>query len=302
MARFWLKHGRFPASVLAKAPMKRLFSCGGLGAGSCILAMQACSSSGTSTPAGDAGPTDDVIVPVVEASTDAGPEEDAAPLPPPELYTDGPLVGCAKDPGPPSSPVVTIKDPTGIDDPAGDATKFTLDMALAGYPKNATGDLVALITTDKGTIKCNLTPNVAPATVANFIGLARGTRPFDDGTTWVAKRFYDGLIWHRVIPDFVVQGGDPKGNGTGGPGYDLVDENHVEEPLGTLAMAGGATPSGSQFYVVVGTGPGPDYNVFGSCATEVAIEISKVERSTPANKPLVPVHMQRIDIARCPTK
>ncbi|MBS2017944.1 MAG: peptidylprolyl isomerase [Deltaproteobacteria bacterium] len=267
----------------------------GVGGASC--------SSGGSAPAvtADAGGLEDVA-PAPEASTDAGTDVDATPPPPPlEYYADGPLAGCVKDPGPPATPVVTIKDPTGVDDPAGDATKFTLDMALAGYPKNATGDLYALVTTEKGTIKCSLTPSVAPVTVANFIGLARGTRPFDDGTTWVAKRFYDGLLWHRVVPDFVVQGGDPKGTGTGGPGYDLVVENHVAEPLGTLAMAAGATPSGSQFYIVVGNGPPPEYNVFGTCETAVAIEISKVERS-PANKPLTPIHMQRIDIARCPAK
>lgn len=270
-----------------------------IGVASFFAAMGACSSSGAAVPAEDAAP------PIEDAGLDtfeAALAEDAAPLPPPELYADGPLKGCAKDPGPPSTPVVTIKDPTGIDDPAGDATKFTLDMALAGYPKNAVGDLTALITTEKGTIKCSLTPSAAPATVANFIGLARGTRPFDDGTTWVAKRFYDGLTWHRVVPDFVVQGGDPKGTGTGGPGYDLVNENHVEEPLGTLAMAGGGGVSGSQFYIVVGKGPPPDYNVFGSCETPVAIEISLVERTMPANKPVVPIHMQKIDIARCPAK
>src|SRR5689334_11396785 len=101
---------------------------------SLTYAVGACSSSSTAVPSDDAAP------PIEDASIDAfeaALAEDAAPLPPPELYTDGPLKGCAKDPGPPSTPVVTIKDPTGIDDPAGDATKFTLDMALAGYPKNA---------------------------------------------------------------------------------------------------------------------------------------------------------------------
>ena len=77
------------------------------------------------------------------------------------------------------------------------------------------------------------------------------------GTAWMLGRFYDGLKWHRVVPGFVIQGGDPRGNGTDGPDYSLVDENHVAEPLGTLAMAAGTAPSGSQFYVVVGTDPAP---------------------------------------------
>ncbi len=262
-----------------------------------VVTFGACSSTSTVATADAAVDAE----PVVDAGIDTLPADTGidAPLPPPERYTDGPLKGCAKDPG--GASVVPIKDPTGADDPAGDAKKFTLAMALNGYPTNATGELVALITTEKGTIRCVLTPDVAPATVANFVGLARGTRPFDNGTIWTTKKFYDGLIWHRVVPNFVVQGGDPKGNGTGGSGYDLVDENHVAEPAGTLAMAANTAPSGSQFYIVVGTGPGPDYNVFGSCETAVAIDISNVDRDSN-NKPTTPVHMQTIDIAKCPPK
>jgi cyclophilin family peptidyl-prolyl cis-trans isomerase len=97
----------------------------------------------------------------------------------------------------------------------------------------------------------------------------------------------------------MVQGGDPFGTGGGGPGYDLVDENHVAEPAGTLAMAAGSLPSGSQFYVVVGRGPASDYNVFGLCDTAAAIAISLLPRDKN-DKPTSPVHIQRIDIARCP--
>jgi peptidyl-prolyl cis-trans isomerase A (cyclophilin A) len=203
-----------------------------------------------------------------------------------------PFVGCTKDPGAP------MVDPTPIE-PA----MFTMDKATAGFPAG-TGKWKAAITTELGVITCTFDDAAAPLTVANFIGLARGTRPYKDIKTgeWKVGRFYDGLIWHRVIPDFVIQGGDPRGTGTGGPGYDpIVVENHVDEPLGTLAMAatGPTAPSGSQFYIVVGTGPAPDYNVFGSCDTDVAVAISEVPRSS-TDKPKTPVHMTKVDIARCP--
>jgi peptidyl-prolyl cis-trans isomerase A (cyclophilin A) len=184
-------------------------------------------------------------------------------------------------------------------DPIGGADKFTLAQALAGYPE-ASGVLTALITTEQGTIRCDLDEAAAPISVANFVGLARGTRPFEAAIKkWKLGRFYDGLLWHRVVPGFVIQGGDPDGKGTGGPGYDLVDENHVPELFGTLAMAAGDVPSGSQFYIVVGNGPSADYNVFGRCETATAIAIAAQPRDD-ADTPLTPIHMQRIDIARCP--
>src|SRR5262249_26503769 len=70
-----------------------------------------------------------------------------------------------------------------------------------------------------------------------------------------------GMSSHSLVPDFVIQGGDPTGTGSGGPGYSLPTENQVAEPLGTLAMAATSVPSGSQFYIVVGQGPAPKYNV-----------------------------------------
>jgi cyclophilin family peptidyl-prolyl cis-trans isomerase len=79
----------------------------------------------------------------------------------------------------------------------------------------------------------------------------------------------------------------------------LVNENQVDEPMGTLAMAAATVPSGGQFYVVVGKGPAPKYNVFGTCTTDAAVAIANLPRDD-ADKPTTDVHMQRIDIARCP--
>ena len=206
-----------------------------------------------------------------------------------------PLLGCTKDPG---APAVTV-DPNATTDPAGGAAAFTLDKALAGFPSSS-GKLTVGIRTENGNIKCTLDDAAAPISVANFVGLARGTRPYQDSTKkWKTGRFYDGLTWHRVIPGFVIQGGDPAGTGFGGPGYDLVNENHVDEPLGVLAMAAATVPSGSQFYIVVGKGPASDYNVFGTCTTEAAIAIANVPVDGN-DKPTTPVHMLTVEIGRCP--
>jgi peptidyl-prolyl cis-trans isomerase A (cyclophilin A) len=262
-----------------------------------ILGAPAAACSTTPTPASvdprDAGTGN---VEAVEPAEPAEPSEqridagDAAVVP----EGPNPMPECPRDPGPPTLTV----DASSKTDPTGGAEKFTIEQALAGYPA-VSGVLTALISTEKSAIRCELAEAAAPISVANFVGLARGTRPFKTAGKWKLGRFYDGLLWHRVIPDFMIQGGDPLGKGTGGPGYDLVDENHVEEPLGTLAMAASSVPSGSQFFVVVGKGPAPNYNVFGSCSTEAAIAIAAEPRDAK-DKPLTDVHMTRIDIARCP--
>jgi peptidyl-prolyl cis-trans isomerase A (cyclophilin A) len=247
-----------------------------------VAVFLACSSS-SSTPTGPGGiPDDDGGTPPADA---ASPTE-----------VDKQLTGCTRDPGPPAATV----DPNAPNDPTGGPAQFTLDKALAGFPQ-ATGKLIALISTEKSFIRCELAESAAPISVANFVGLARGTRPFVNAKNkWTLGRFYDGLIWHRVIPDFVIQGGDPDGVGTGGPGYDMIVENHVDEPKGTLAVAASnVAPSGSQFYIVVGTGPAANYNVFGTCSTDAAIQIAAVPRDSN-DKPTTAVHMQRIDVARCP--
>jgi peptidylprolyl isomerase/peptidyl-prolyl cis-trans isomerase B (cyclophilin B) len=114
----------------------------------------------------------------------------------------------------------------------------------------------AVITLETGgEIRIEFYPQDAPRTVENFVGLAR-------------KGFYNGLVFHRVVPGFVVQGGDPKGNGTGGPGYQIKAEfNDRRHVRGTLAMARSQDPdsAGSQFYITYGPQPHLDrnYTVFG---------------------------------------
>ncbi|PYO00640.1 MAG: peptidylprolyl isomerase [Candidatus Rokuibacteriota bacterium] len=114
----------------------------------------------------------------------------------------------------------------------------------------------AVITLDNGSaIRIEFFPADAPKTVENFVTLAK-------------KGFYNGLAFHRVVPDFVVQGGDPKGNGTGGPGYTIKAEfNKQKHVRGSLAMARSQDPdsAGSQFYITYGPTPHLDgsYTVFG---------------------------------------
>ncbi len=111
------------------------------------------------------------------------------------------------------------------------------------------------ITMDRGPIVMDLDPELAPNTVNNFIGLAR-------------QGYYDGLTWHRVVPEFVIQGGDPEGTGRGGPGYRFDDEPvRAEYTLGAVAMANaGPDTNGSQFFICIDDCRrklAPNYNLFG---------------------------------------
>lgn len=117
--------------------------------------------------------------------------------------------------------------------------------------------LYAIFDTSAGKITCRLFPEQAPETVANFAGLARGTKEFVEVSSGqrVKRPFYDGMGFHRVIPDFMIQGGCPLGTGTGGPGYQFKDEFvkglGFDQP-GKLAMANaGPNTNGSQFFITV---------------------------------------------------
>ena len=131
--------------------------------------------------------------------------------------------------------------------------------------------LYATFQTNQGTIVCELFEKEAPETVKNFVGLAEGDKEYKDSKTGAMKksRYYDGLIFHRVIPDFMIQGGDPTGTGSGGPGYKFKNEYTSSikfDKAGRLAMANaGRDTNGSQFFitdVVVGL-EAQDYTIFG---------------------------------------
>ncbi|MGH3444364.1 MAG: peptidylprolyl isomerase, partial [Nocardioidaceae bacterium] len=122
-------------------------------------------------------------------------------------------------------------------------------------------DTFATLKTNKGDIVIRLLPDHAPATVDNFVGLAEGTKEYTDPKSGAQTtgRFYDGLVFHRVIDGFMIQGGCPLGTGTGGPGYQFKDEFHPELAFDKpylLAMANaGPGTNGSQFFITVGATP-----------------------------------------------
>jgi len=141
---------------------------------------------------------------------------------------------------------------------------------------------VAILHTNHGAIKVNLFALHAPKTVENFIGLASGTKDWVDprtGAKQTGKPLYNGVIFHRIIPDFMIQGGDPTGTGMGGPGYQFEDEIHPEltfnEPY-KLAMANaGAGTNGSQFFIttVPTTWLYGKHTVFGDVVDEVSRKV-----------------------------
>src|SRR5271165_4702823 len=162
----------------------------------------------------------------------------------------------------------------------------------------------ATIQTSMGDIHCTLFPDKAPETVANFIGLATGKKPWTDpktGQLVKGKPLYDGTTFHRVIPSFMIQGGDPEGTGMGGPGYKFNDETSdlkFDEP-GRLAMANsGPNTNGSQFYITEAPTPWLDgkYNLFGQCEDlELVKKIARVETGAN-NKPKTPVTIKHVAI------
>ena len=129
------------------------------------------------------------------------------------------------------------------------------DLAAYTQKLKGKGALIATLTTNLGAIHCQLFEDKTPTAVANFVGLATGQKPWLDpqtGRIMRGKPFYDGLTFHRVIPKFMIQGGDPLGRGTGGPGYTFDDELSPEltHKPGTLAMANaGPGTNGSQFFI-----------------------------------------------------
>lgn len=169
--------------------------------------------------------------------------------------------------------------------------------------------LGAIFHTSAGNITCELFPEVAPVTVENFTGLAEGTKEWTDPRTQ-AKRsdpLYNGTIFHRIIRDFMIQGGDPLGTGRGGPGYRFEDEfdpNYAFDKPGLLAMANsGPGTNGSQFFI---TDSQPSHlnnkhTIFGSCDMDVVKSIITAPvkgTGRGASDPVNPVVLESIEIVR----
>jgi peptidyl-prolyl cis-trans isomerase A (cyclophilin A) len=167
--------------------------------------------------------------------------------------------------------------------------------------------LYAVIYTSMGNIVCQLFEKEAPKTVANFRGLATGSKAWKDPETGQMqhKPLYPGTTFHRVIPQFMIQGGDPEGNGEGDPGYEFPDEidpNLNFDRPGILAMANhGPNTNGCQFFITVAPAPhlNGHYTIFGAVVSgqDVADAISEVPRNED-DKPLTAVKILRIVIHR----
>jgi peptidyl-prolyl cis-trans isomerase A (cyclophilin A) len=206
----------------------------------------------------------------------------------------------AAAPDPPPMPPEPSPARVSEDDPL--HGKFSLDDATTGLAGK--GALSAEIDTDLGKLECDLYDSKAPITVANFVGLARGLRPFKapDGK-WTKKPAYDGTTFHRVIKGFMIQGGDPSGTGAGEPGYVIPDEvwpGATHDKRGLICMANrGPNTNGQQFFITDAAAPHLDtgYTIFGLCGPDAVIE-KLASVPVQGDHSVTPTKIKKISIKR----
>ncbi len=218
----------------------------------------------------------------------------ATPPPPPPKAPEAP---------PPMAPqpLTKTRDPLDGKWTLADATKDIKGM----------GALVATLDTSKGKLSCKLYDDKAPLTVGNFVGLATGKRAWLDPASgqWVNRPAYDGTTFHRVIKGFMIQGGDPKGDGSGEPGYVIPDElwtGGTHDRAGLLCMANrGPNTNGAQFFITDSDGPNVknldnlhSYTIFGECSPVDGIHAIANVPTGPRDKPVTPVTIQSVKIVR----
>lgn len=193
------------------------------------------------------------------------------------------------------------------------AHKTTSTAQSAGAPQPALAENPkAIFHTTAGDLTCELFPKQAPKTVANFIGLATGTKEWTNPEARKPQKgvpLYNRTIFHRVIPNFMIQGGDPLGNGQGGPGYSFEDEFSPDlkfDVPGRLAMANsGPATNGSQFFITEVPTPHLDgrHTIFGQCtpeSVELVKEIARKATDPRDNRPYDPVKINTIEFTGLP--
>jgi len=188
---------------------------------------------------------------------------------------------------------------------------ISVGVALAGQAKEKKLEpgTYASFETTEGNFTVKFFERDAPKTVQNFVGLAEGTIDPITGKPGKSKPYYDGLTFHRIMDDFMIQGGDPTGTGSGGPGYRFADEispNRRFTKAGILAMANaGPNTNGSQFFVTLAPTDwlNGQHTIFGEVVAgmDVVKKIGKV-RTGPNNRPVTPVIMKRVTIQRVPVQ
>ena len=185
----------------------------------------------------------------------------------------------------------------------------SVGAALTAQEKKMKPGIYAVFDTSEGTFTALLFDKETPITVENFVGLAEGTKSWIDprtGAKRVNKPYYDGLIFHRIIDNFMIQGGDPTGTGSGGPGYKFADEFSPKlkfTKVGQLAMANsGPSTNGSQFFVTLAATDwlNNKHTIFGEVVDglDVVKKIGKVAVDKASNRPLTPVVMKKVTIKR----
>jgi len=240
------------------------------------------------------------VVPLAGACHSTVPEpESKSVLRPAPVESAAPVATPEAAPTPPPAPPPEAARPSDGDPLNG---KFTLDDATAGLAGK--GGLSAQIDTELGKLECELYDDKAPITVANFVGLARGLRPFKapDGK-WTKKPAYDGTTFHRVIKGFMIQGGDPSGTGSGEPGYVIPDEiwpGATHDKRGLLCMANrGPNTNGQQFFIMDAAALHLDhgYTIFGMCSPDAVIEkLAGVE--VQGDHSVKPTKIKKITVSR----
>ncbi|MFA5139608.1 MAG: peptidylprolyl isomerase [Elusimicrobiota bacterium] len=190
-------------------------------------------------------------------------------------------LGCAEAARLAPPPMTTNAFPDGRQDGAASAAPEREVLALPGVAESTriASGLFATLATDKGEMVFRLLPESAPMAVENFVGLATGKKSWTDPRTGkrTTRRLYDGTAFFRVIPGFIIQGGDPLGDGSGGPGFTFGDElrsGRVFDKAGLLAMASPAPDSnGSQFFVTLGPAPwlNRKHTIFGELGSGLAV-------------------------------
>ena len=180
------------------------------------------------------------------------------------------------------------------------------EVALARLGVQPGDALGVRFVTSLGTVRCALWPAEAPITVANFVQLAEGTKTWTDPTTKAETQrpLYNGTLFHRVIPKFMIQGGDPLGTGRGGPGYRFADEDNgkkFDEP-GLLAMANaGPDTNGSQFFITDRATPrhlDGKHTIFGKCQDLDVVQAIATAEQGPGNRPKTDVVLRKVEILR----